>query len=109
MVDEEGEGGIDRREALRAYEDAIFEPPRPVMPLEEVPQGPSPSRVTERPAVPATRLRLWAVSGAALGIAGVGWLAAAMVLKGWLACALAAAFLTAGLIMLGRACAGEKP
>jgi hypothetical protein len=54
-------------------------------------------------------IRRGAVAGAALSLAGIGWLAAAMAWKGWTASVLAAAFLTAGLLFLGRACLREKP
>jgi len=106
---EEADPGVDRQEVLREMEAAVFEPPRPVNPppgtLEE--PVPAPESGPRSASAPATRRD--AVAGAALSLAGIGWLAAAMAWKGWTASVLAAAFLTAGLLFAGRACLREKP
>jgi hypothetical protein len=105
-VAEEGDPGIDRQEVLREMEAAVFEPPRPVNPPPGTIEEPPPPESEPRPRF-VLDVRRAATAGAALSLAGIGWLAAAMASKGWTASVLAAAFLTAGLLFLGRGCSSK--
>jgi len=105
----EQDPGVDRQEVLREFEAAVFEPPRPVLPPLGVPEEPPPPPAPAPAPGAAWQIRRGGLAGAALALAGAGWLAVAMVARNWIACALSAALLTAGLLFLGRAFLREKP
>ena len=103
--------GIDRQEVLRELEAAVFERSSPSVfdAGEEEPGGSAPEPES-RPSPAAGRAaRREVLAGAVLGLAGAAWLAAASSSRGWAACVLSAAFLSAGLLLLGRAFLREKP
>jgi len=103
---EESDPGVDRQKVLREMEDAVFEPPRPVLSPGEGPEGP------EGPgdgALSPPPVRRTGLAGLVLVFAGAAWTFQAAVSKSWISCLLAAGFLASGLLLLGRAILREKP
>lgn len=104
-MEEAPDSGVDGRKILREImEEAVFESPPSVPPAPEVEVGPP-----EKRAVPAGTFRRTGLAGGVLMFAGAAWTAQAMASKSWIACLLAAGFLTAGVLLLGRAALREKP
>lgn len=103
----ESDSGVDRQRILREMEDAVFEPPRPVLTPGE---GPEEEMKTVGPAVaPARPVRRTGLAGLVLILAGAAWAVQSSISKSWIACLLAAGFLAAGLLLLGRVVLREKP